>query len=88
MEYACILREQVSHRLHIQHRIGEYESPGISETLHALLSKRAVHFEVTWRDFSIVSEYISYGGVHVAENHPGCALCWQCIAEAEECPIC
>ena len=34
------------------------------------------------------SEYISYGGIHVAENHPGCALCWQCITEAEECPIC
>ena len=25
---------------------------------------------------------------HVAENHPGCALCWRCVTEAQECPIC
>ena len=28
------------------------------------------------------------GNTHVAENHPGCTLCWQCITRAEECPIC
>ena len=36
-----------------------------------------------------VSEYLSSGSNgHVAENHPGCALCWRCVTEAEECPIC
>ena len=25
---------------------------------------------------------------HVAENHPGCTLCWRCVTEAQECPIC
>ena len=25
---------------------------------------------------------------HVAENHPGCVLCWRCVTEAQECPIC
>ena len=34
-----------------------------------------------------VSEYLSSGN-HVAENHPGCALCWRCVTEAQECPIC
>ena len=46
VKYARILWKQVSHGPHIQHRVGEYESPGISETLHALLSERALHFEV------------------------------------------
>ena len=32
--------------------------------------------------------YMAHGGTHVAENHPGCTLCWQCITRAEECPIC
>ena len=34
------------------------------------------------------TEYLSGGGFHLTENHPGCVLCWQCITEAEECPIC
>ena len=32
--------------------------------------------------------FMAHGGAHVIENHPGCTLCWQCITEAEECPIC
>ena len=32
--------------------------------------------------------YMAHGGTHVAENHPGCTLCWKCITGAEECPIC
>ena len=35
-----------------------------------------------------VTEYLSFGSGHVAENHPGCALCWRCVTEAEECPVC
>ena len=31
---------------------------------------------------------MAHGGTHVAENHPGCTLCWQCITRADECPIC
>ena len=31
---------------------------------------------------------MAHGGTHVAEKHPGCTLCWQCITRAEECPIC
>ena len=32
--------------------------------------------------------FMAHGGAHVIENHPGCTLCWECITEAPECPIC
>ena len=36
-----------------------------------------------------VTEYLGFGSNgHVAGNHPGCALCWRCVTEAQECPIC
>ena len=27
-------------------------------------------------------------GRHVAERHPGCTFCWDCIREATQCPMC
>ena len=32
--------------------------------------------------------FMAHGGAHVIESHPGCTLCWECITEAQECPIC
>ena len=32
--------------------------------------------------------FLAHGGRHVAERHPGCTLCWECIREATQCPMC
>ena len=32
--------------------------------------------------------FLAHGGRHVAERHPGCTLCWECMRDAIRCPMC